>query len=440
MCAGNRFTFIMIPCILLIVAQAVTPQVQSGKLTKQEFKDHLLQAIESRSQGTAAKLIRQNRYKTGFVVDGLLQSYLKPDAEGDSLTAEHKIEMAREIAEIYRDQFENDFFINRIDLYRKWTGEQKKEKLYADSLRNASADEFNNHQFESALKMVQEALRIYERLDDIEAQGKCSNSIGLLYFRLTDFPEAERHLKRSLQINRQIENPHGVIANLDNLAALYKAQYKYQPALEAFDEAIALSDAIADEESRANQWMSIGSIYQAMKKYDEALKNYNLALEYADKSHNDKLKASALLNRGSLSSDQSRFKDAIRDWQGGVALARKMRNHDLEGSFLANLSIAYRNISKFDSSLTMLNQALGLTRKTANRWTEGNILREIGVVMYFKGLPDSSLVYWNKAIEVFKDIPDMAMVGMVTGHIGVVFKNSGQPFKALEAYQNALSL
>lgn len=398
----------------------------------------LLVAVDTNDRQTALPIISANHLKIGAPIHQLLQDYLQQVQQQDTSLARLKLETAKRLAQWYNDSFEQPYHVQKVALYASWTPAQIHEKLWADSVYTASARAHDNKQYETAVEMAETAATMFLALNDREMVSRCNNSIGLTYFRLNDFPQAETFLKQSLKTNREIKLHSGVIANLNNLATLYKAQYKYQQALQAYDEVFALTKMIGDSAGLAAAWFSAGSIHQGLREYEKAAEYYDRAVAFGEKNQKLDILANGLNNKGSLVSDQSRYAEALAYWQRGLTIARTDTLRDLEATILLNMSIAYRNTTRYDSALVCLKQAAVLHETLRQTWSLANTLREMGIISYYKGQPDSSVVYWNKSIEVFKSIPDWAMVGVVTGHLGVYYKNAGRPFDALKAYEEAL--
>jgi CHAT domain-containing protein/tetratricopeptide (TPR) repeat protein len=440
------YNFSLLICILILIINCKRTdkqdesQIEVKKISQQNFENKLIDALEASDTTKVVELIKNNRYKFGPLLKQLYISFLKNKIKDENEEAIKNLSRARWLSSLYQNLFEDDYYQQRVLLFQNWTNEQKQEKLDADSLNEQAARFFEAKNYESADTLNQDALRIYQDLNDLENEAYTFNSLGFNNLRMKNFELADIYFKSSLNINRQLGLKPAIMINYDNLGELYNAKQNFSEALNYFQKALDMAEEIGDENFTGKQWMKLGYTYRKLENHKEAYDCLQKAFQIAQSMNDLNLQATTLLNLGAVYNDQSQFEKAVEAWEEALEIARKIKERSKEGILLSNLSVAYRSLGRYDESIKTLKEAIKLNRETGNRWTEGNSLRELGVNLYLKGKPDSAIFYWQQSLKIFKDIPDTTMIGHLNGIIGIYYKNIGQPYEALSYYNQALKL
>ena len=116
-------------------------------------------------------------------------------------------------------------------------------------------------------KNYKEAAREYENAVRIDPQNPDANLLlGLTLANTGDLDNAVRYSLASVQLKPSYSGYY-------NLGLIYANQGKYDPAIEAYQQAVALND------KSYQAWHQLGLVYSTSLKFDKAIEAYNKVIE-----------------------------------------------------------------------------------------------------------------------------------------------------------------
>jgi tetratricopeptide (TPR) repeat protein len=213
-----------------------------------------------------------------------------------------------------------------------------------------------------ALELGDQALRLFESLDDRPNMARCIALIGMAHEHIGNYAEATRHLERALAIDRSVGNLSSACSHLNNLAVIANACGDFPAALSLLYEDLALTRAIGSR---------VGEIY--------ALSNLGTALI----GMGDYATAETEIRRGIHLCEVSRigvFSDFYRDL-AEVCLAQGREVEALEAA----------------------QQALDLSRDSANPREVGAALRVLGMALSRLGDTAGATSILAESVRVFQE-------------------------------------
>jgi tetratricopeptide (TPR) repeat protein len=77
--------------------------------------------------------------------------------------------------------------------------------------------QYQTNQFTAALQSWEQALKIYQEIQDRRGEGKVQGNLGAVFLDLGDYPKAIEKLQHSLAIARETEYRQGEVNALGNL-------------------------------------------------------------------------------------------------------------------------------------------------------------------------------------------------------------------------------
>lgn len=224
-------------------------------------------------------------------------------------------------------------------------------------------------------------------------------------FKNGDYENALRLYNEALKINRSIENIDGIAINIINMAATYRKLGDRDNAHKQIDEILNISPIAYNP-----MHLSEAGFLKAMLYFDE--KNYDKALEWTDRALSF-CQSSQCSNIGKVYN----LKGRIYLEKGNVALAISYGNKGLESNksdghktemanslrLIADAKIMgseYEDARKFYEDALSIDKTLGLSRKIAQD------LMGMGNTYFKQGNKKSALDYFKRAISVSEGIGD----------------------------------
>lgn len=202
---------------------------------------------------------------------------------------------------------------------------------------------YNNKDTDSAMKYVNKAYYLSEKINYLEGKIKATGNLGNIYYYLGEDGKALRYYLKSKYLIEQYEAKHGpskftkeqFSKNFNNLGTIYLSQGEYQKAEIYFRKSIKIDLENNNELSAAHSYNNIGTIKEHENKYDEALNNYKIALTYKIKANDSLGIPSTLINIGVLKMNEKNFPEATDYFNRSIVYCLKTNNlNDLTLSYI----------------------------------------------------------------------------------------------------------
>jgi tetratricopeptide (TPR) repeat protein len=126
------------------------------------------------------------------------------------------------------------------------------------------------------------------------------NNLGYIYDTKGDVSKALECYGKSLKIQEEIKNKHGIASSLNNIGYVYDNLGNIPVALEYYSKSLKIKEESNDLNGMANSFNNIGTIYQNQGDANKALEYYNKSLKIQEKIGNTEGVAVAFNNIGMI--------------------------------------------------------------------------------------------------------------------------------------------
>ena len=283
--------------------------------------------------------------------------------------------------------------------------------------------------------------------EDPESLTRVYNSLGLVYFNLSDLPKALEYSSKALQINEEIGNKKGIAANLGNLGNIYNKLSDNPKALECYSKALHISEEIGNKAGIAAALANIGLVYSNLSDYPKALEYYSKALLINEEIGNKVGIAVNFGNSGLVYIYLSDFPKALEYYTKSLLINEEIVNKVGIASNLGNIGLVYHNLSDYPKALEYYSKALHINEEIGNKDGIAKNLGNIGLVYYklfeysnvFENY-SKALEYFSKSLHFCQEIGNKSGVANNLMHLGVVYFHLSDYKKALKNYLKALQI
>lgn len=136
--------------------------------------------------------------------------------------------------------------------------------------------------FASALDELKGALDVYDAQGDVHNIAEVSENLGNALMALGRLTDAAPYLERARQRWARIGNDDRLVKTLNNLGMLYYLLGDYDQAESLFQQALGTAQSRSDHAAEAYLLACTADIRRDRQEYDEALKMYKSALDLTD--------------------------------------------------------------------------------------------------------------------------------------------------------------
>ncbi|MCC5629840.1 CHAT domain-containing protein [Nostoc sphaeroides CHAB 2801] len=293
---------------------------------------------------------------------------------------------------------------------------------------------------QEALKYYNQALPIYRAVEDKGGEATTLNNIGLVYDDLGEKQEALKYYNQALTIFRAVEDKRGEATTLNNIGGVYSDLGEKQEALKYYNQALTIFRAVEDKGGEATTLNNIGSVYKYLGEKQEALKYYNQALRILRAVEDKRGEANTLNNIGSVYKDLGEKQEALKYYNQALPIRRAVEDRGGEATTLNNIGSVYHSLGEKQEALKYYNQALPIYRAVSDRGGEATTLHNIGSVYHSLGEKQEALKYYNQALPIRRAVEDREGEATTLNNIGGVYSDLGEKQEALKYYNQALPI
>ena len=293
---------------------------------------------------------------------------------------------------------------------------------------------------ENALKKVQKALAIFEKLKSDEGKGYALSLAGSVYASLGQYTKALENYEQSLQMKKKIGDVEGEGDTLVNIGSVYDSLSQYGKAIEYFERALRIRDKLGDSKGEAATLNHIGLAYANLNQYPKALDYYEKSLRVSQQARDTKVEGAAFNNIGLAYVPLGKYADALKYYEQALRISRQTSDIRGEGRTLNNIGMVYQHLGQYTKTLDYCEQSLRISKQVGDDRGEGHILNNIGRLYESMGAYPKALENLEQSLEIARKISDGKLEGTNLNNIGMVYEAMGEYAKALEHYDHSLQI
>jgi CHAT domain-containing protein/tetratricopeptide (TPR) repeat protein len=301
------------------------------------------------------------------------------------------------------------------------------EGIYQDALR----------EFESALRLFEQAATLNHELGDDSSASKIEVGFGRTYNNLGRFETAILHFERSETIKERIGDIAGLAKCRMGLGLAHHALGAFEAAARLFRDVIEISRRLKDAGTELDARINLGNTLIGMSSFDEALAEHRATLSMGEQLNHKGIIASAHINIGITLG-------YLGDFEGAIAHNKKaleMTNRPSErANALQNIGNGYFNLGEFQRSLEYFETALDINERLEEfrgillcSMNMGNALGSLGQL-------EKAIQYQERALEVSRHTGDRYNASLCLSNLAQSLFSSGDAETALERFQEARDL
>jgi tetratricopeptide (TPR) repeat protein len=220
--------------------------------------------------------------------------------------------------------------------------------------------------YEQAISNFEEALEIRAKEKNLQEEAKVLNGIGQNYVALNNFEKSFECYNRSLDIKRELDDKNGIAISLANMSINYRRCGDYAKAIEYSNEAMELFDDLNNLLFKSRMKMNLG-LYQVFVGYiDEAKKNLKESLKFLLDIDDFKSLGMCYRGLGLVELNNKNWTKAQNAFKKALAAHQKAEHRPaFEGTTLF-LGLSYYYDENYDESEKYINKSVQITSMRKN--------------------------------------------------------------------------
>ncbi|NEP11680.1 MAG: CHAT domain-containing protein [Symploca sp. SIO2C1] len=310
----------------------------------------------------------------------------------------------------------------------------------ADSLLKQGIEQYQASQLTLAIESWQQALSLYQQLQDQQKEALVTELLGLAHQALGDYNQAIAYYQQHLTLARIIKNREYEANALGNLGNSYRVLGKYSQSLDYHQQSLAIRVELQDRKGEGQVLANIGNVQAILGNDQQAIELHLKSLAIAKSVGNLRGSAISLNSLGVLFANQENYQQATQYYQQYLATVRSINNPASEGKALNNLGSIYHMQGKLETAFSYYQESLALAQTINNPRLEAAALGGLGLVYANQGNYSQAIEYQEKSWKLTQAIGDGRMEGIALQNLGHTFWLSGDLTKAEEKLRAALEI
>ena len=310
----------------------------------------------------------------------------------------------------------------------------------ANGLLQNGIEQFEISQFQGAIAAWQQALDLYQALENRQMEAETLFYLAGAYVSLGQSQQAADLLQPALAITRDINDCQAEALILGLLSVVYNTLGESWQIVELSQQALEIARATNDRPGELTALINLGSAYQTLGQYQRTVEAYQQALEIARDAGDPQSEANALDRLGLAYDYLGQSQRAIELHQQALALARNAGDRESEGIALYYLGSAYNSLGQYQQAIEVYQQALTLIRDGGDRQREAQVLRSLGRVYHALGQYQQAIEIYQQALIIDRDIGDRRNETVSLDLLGDAHHGLGQLQTAIAFYQQSLAI
>jgi|GEM_PF-1798256 len=213
------------------------------------------------------------------------------------------------------------------------------------------------HEFDKAQSILDEALTIFEELNELEKIGDTYSVKGNVSRYANDIPQSNMYFKKAIKIAEEIKDTFGMAISYNNIASNYIFTGDYSTAIETYYKGLDLCEKIGcpnvpyflgdigsvhfeqkeyqkaadltlkaiqlsdnDLRNKTNYLYNLSHIYAEMAKRDSCIYYLDLAYHYSKSQNWKSLEADCINAYAKIKRDDEQYKDALNLYKQQIEL------------------------------------------------------------------------------------------------------------------------
>ena len=241
------------------------------------------------------------------------------------------------------------------------------------------------------------------KLVDMREDAVKRNEDGYKYYRESKWGQAQAKFNEALKLNRLIDHPEGMAANLNNLGAIALEQGKLADAEKYYRDALLMEEEGGNGRGIGEALNNLGVVYMKLGRWNEADTLFQQALGYARSlPPRCSLLPLTLSHLGDVARHRKDYQQALTLYQQALDLDTAARNRDGQAVRWGRLGRTYLDMGDYASAKQHLVKALDMFRCLQRTNGIVNTLDALVTMSLAQGDRTQAELYAQRLVKIYQ--------------------------------------
>ncbi|UCE18651.1 MAG: CHAT domain-containing protein [Gemmatimonadota bacterium] len=430
---------LLISILLFVISTFFASQSFAGN-SLPDLEKQIEGALDAGKSDRLTVLVSENRHKAYTMTMEFMNESITEEILGNLDVAKDKMAKAEHLAVMYNDLFGEDYLLGRVNQYRSWSVDQKKQRIEIDSLKTQGKRDYKKSRYDEAMEKLEWGLELSRALKETWCEACVLTMIGINFYYQEEYEEARTYYDHALTLHEEIGNRKGVAKLLNNIGLIWWQLGDYVEALDITRQALVVHREVGPRHSDANALTKMVIYSRNLGYYHQALSYYGEALDIRRETE-DRWKEGTLLgNIGIVYKCMGRYQEAIHHVTEALRIMREVGNRRGEALNNSEMGEIYIILGQYRKAQDYLQQAYDISEEIVFKKGQGLSLSNMGLAFRYQGDYEEALDFYERALTIHREIACRPCEAVNIAKIGDVYCKAGNYDKAQDHYNTALTL
>jgi CHAT domain-containing protein/cytochrome c-type biogenesis protein CcmH/NrfG len=319
-------------------------------------------------------------------------------------------------------------------------GEFELNRKEAEELSQLALEKYQANQLSQAVKLWQQALKVYLRLDDKQATATTLKNLIAVNQEIQNYPLTIIYLQQYLTLTKEIKDKSGEISALTTLAKVYAKSGKFTKAALIYEQALILVREAGNNSQEAIILGNLAIAYKTLGNYVKAIETNKQSLQILQEIGNRKNQGKVLNNLGNAYEALGDYNNAIASYGKSLEIARQINNRNEVGLALNNLGQVYANQGKYEKAIATLQDSLKISSSINDIAGQASTLINLGASYHFSGKLDKAIENYQRSLKLARQIKVKQRELEALGSLGLAYEDLKDYPQAITYLQNSIKI
>jgi tetratricopeptide (TPR) repeat protein len=295
-------------------------------------------------------------------------------------------------------------------------------------------------EWDRAIEMYERSLEIEKRVEDVHGMAQTFNNLGLVYADKGEWDQAIKIYEQSLETFERVSDVHGMAKAWANLGSVYADKGEWDRAIEMYECSLEIFDLVGDTLSMAQTWTCLGEVYLKKAEWERAIELYKQALEVLEDAGDVHRVGQVWTSLGLVYADKGEWDQAIRLYERSLMVKRRVGNLPGMATTWMNLGIVYYRKGDWNRAIEMYGHSLDIDKQWGNIHGMAQTWMGLGLVYAAKHQWDRAIEMYEQSLEAFENLGDVRGTAQTFNNLGLVYAGKGIWDRAIEMYKRSLEI
>ena len=310
----------------------------------------------------------------------------------------------------------------------------------ANSILYAARCADDLEEYDEALPLYTEAIKLYADLKNNEGVAVANNNIGNIYLARNDLEAARKYYEKALEIAARGEADSVVMNVYTSLIMIYEAAGDRPKALALSRDAIEASRRIGDIVGEARSINTLGQILSDLGDRASARTLFEKALDLAVENKIDDLEVLVLNNLGALHYHLGEQPKAREFYRQALARTDEKEEPEMTVLILTNLGQSHYAAGEVSQALEIYARGNTIAEKIISSVIVVTLENNIGLAYYWLKDNKQALTYFRKALERTRSIGVRSREATIMLNVAAVHQSEGRYEESVKTLAEVVEL